>query len=173
MDEKIVIKYVDELVNDFIKNPFEEFTVSDFLHDHQRHISERKDLAETHKLEDAIEIFGRKKHIFDVYDGHLLKLSDKGIELKDFGKGYLKFINKESLNNHTTLNYISGDNYGIQSSDGVFKNPTIKQTKEAPISKPPKKSLLKKIYSDPWVIGIGLIIIEEIFIGYLRGLLNF
>ena len=96
---------------------------------------------------------------------------DKLIELKsltDFKKWYSE--KDKSMVNNSLNNY--GDNYGIQSLDGDLKNPKIKNTIAAPINNPATKSLLKNFFSNPWTIGIGLIIIEEIFIGFFRGFLN-
>lgn len=109
-----------------------------------------------------------KSNTLEITDPISLK---KLIELKSFSD-FENWCSDKDKNIVKNLNNY-GDNYGIQSLESDFKNPIIKQTTEAPISKPPKKSLLKKIYSDPWIIGIGLIIIEEIFVGYLRGLLKF
>ncbi|TJY31607.1 hypothetical protein [Pontimicrobium aquaticum] len=91
MDEKIVIKYVDELVNDFIKDPFQDFTTNEFLDFSKIFRTESMKKSERLDLADEIEIFGIKKKLFKVSQGHILLLDEKGIELKDFKKGYVKF----------------------------------------------------------------------------------
>ena len=97
MDEKTVIKYLDKLVNEYIKDDLEVFMISDFLKEDKEHLSERKDQAESYKLADNIENFGLKKNLFKPYKGHLLSLSEKGIELRDLKKGYLKFVKKDNF----------------------------------------------------------------------------
>lgn len=91
MDEKIVIKYVDELVNDFLNSPFQDFTTNEFLDFSKRFRTENMKKSERMDLEDSIMDFGLKKKLFKVVEGRILMLDEKGIELKDFGKGYLAF----------------------------------------------------------------------------------
>ncbi|MFD1163079.1 hypothetical protein [Hwangdonia seohaensis] len=91
MDEKILIKYVDELVNDFLNSPFQDFTTNEFLNESQRFRTENMKKSERMDLEDSIMDFGLKKKLFKIVEGRILMLDEKGIELKDFGQGYLKF----------------------------------------------------------------------------------
>ncbi|WP_203259002.1 hypothetical protein [Hyunsoonleella ulvae] len=95
MDEKIIIKYIDELVNDFLGNPFQDFTVEEFLNESMRFRAEQMTKSQKLDLADQIEIFGLKEKLFKKQEGHILLLDEKGIELKSFGKGYLAF--KKSL----------------------------------------------------------------------------
>ena len=54
-------------------------------------------------------------------------------------------------------------NNGILIQDSRLEKSPIKQNiNPAPKNNPEKKSLFKRIYSDPWVIGISLIIIAAI-----------
>jgi hypothetical protein len=91
MNEKIIIKYLDKLVNEYIKDHFDEFMVIDFLKEDKEHLSERKDQAQSYKLADEIESFGLINEVFKVYEGHILNLDKKGRNLKDFKKGFVKF----------------------------------------------------------------------------------
>jgi len=96
------------------------------------------------------------------------KLSQNGFLAKEKG-GYFKYIdfikNKElesKTSNIIAENYIAGDNFGTQYLERSFNKPKIKQTIAAPINKPVTKSLFKRIYSDPWLIGISLAILALI-----------
>ncbi len=93
----------------------------------------------------------------------------KVIELKSIDK-YLKWIESKDDSPKIELNienFIGRDNLGIQSSDSHFKNPKIKNVKEAPNNNPDKKSSLKKFFSNPYVIGSILLIAEEIKFGWI------
>ncbi len=93
INEKEVIKYIDIIIND-LENPFDEFTVFSFLEENKEHLSKRKDIAETYNLEDTIINFGLTKKLLKKTEGRILVLDDRGIKLKDFKKGYLKFEKK-------------------------------------------------------------------------------
>ena len=66
MDEKIVIKYVDELVNDFLNSPFQDFTTNEFLNESQRFRTENMKKSERMDLEDSIMDFGLKKKLLKI-----------------------------------------------------------------------------------------------------------
>lgn len=74
--------------------------------------------------------------------------------------GFLSLNEQEP--NLTHINFIGGDNYGIQSSGS--NNPIIKQANK--FSEKPLKSTNKNWYSfliNPWFIGISLVLITAIF----------
>uniref|UniRef100_UPI00404AC314 hypothetical protein n=1 Tax=Flavobacterium sp. TaxID=239 RepID=UPI00404AC314 len=91
MEEQIIIKYVDELINDFLNSPFDDFTTIEFLNESKRFRAEQMKKSQMLDLADQIEIFGLKKKLFKASKGRVFVLDEKGIELKDFGQGYFKF----------------------------------------------------------------------------------
>ena len=73
------------------------------------------------------------------------------------GNEYLNEIEKESIINN-----------GIIIQDSSFKNSPIKNKVNAePNNKPAQKSFVKKFFSNPYVIGSVLIVIEEIKFGFI------
>ncbi|WP_157209286.1 hypothetical protein [Mariniflexile maritimum] len=91
--------------------------------------------------------------------------TDRFIKNGGFEKYYRLKKERMTKNNKPNViakNYIGGDNYGTQSLDRSLKMAKTKQTIAAPINKPVTKSLFKRIYSDPWLIGISLVIIALI-----------
>lgn len=101
------------------------------------------------------------------------KLSKNGKIAKEKG-GYFKYIefinNKELESVKQTIiaeNYIGGDNLGFQSSKSDFTAPITINAKQNPSIKPDKKSSLQNFFSNPWLLLISGIAIEEITIGKL------
>lgn len=71
-------------------------------------------------------------------------------------------IDKRHIGDKTT-NVFNDSTIGQVIQDSSFSNsPNKIKTAAAPNSSPDKKSLLKKIYSSPWTIGIALLAIEEV-----------
>jgi hypothetical protein len=121
-----------------------------------------------HELHKALELteyekkqyinltFEIRKHLVDndlatMYGSRKVILTEKGRELKNgtYKKSHI------SINND-----FRKSNIGSVIQDSRLKKAAIKnKVIAAPTSKPVKKSLLKKIYSDPWVIGIILLVI--------------
>ncbi|MEL1253983.1 hypothetical protein AAEO57_09360 [Flavobacterium sp. DGU38] len=104
---------------------------------------------------------------FEITDGLLFA---KLMELKsipDFKKWYLD-KDKSITNNFN--NY--GVNNGVQSLDSNFSNSPIKnKVITEPNIKPDKKSSVQKLLSNPWVLLISGIAIEEITLGKIYKLI--
>jgi hypothetical protein len=69
----------------------------------------------------------------------------------------IKYMNEIENGNKTITNN------GILIQDSFLDKSPIKQkTNPAPNNNPEKKSLFKRIYSDPWIVGISLLIIAAL-----------
>jgi len=113
--------------------------------------------------------------------GGIFKLTKEGYKAKELG-GYFKYVkymkNKEGKKDKPTIiteTYIDGDINGIYLSRNELKNATIKEQKVIPSNNPETKSSVQKIFSNPWVLLISGIAIEEVTFGriykYIIGLL--
>ncbi|PZX91831.1 hypothetical protein DOS84_18790 [Flavobacterium aquariorum] len=118
------------------------------------------------KLE-AKGIIDRKKY------RRLMCLTLTGLDIKENG-GWIKHLEmeKENRKNETNKtstiiaeNYIGGDNYGIQSSKSDFTAPITINAKQKPSINPEIKSSVQNFFSNPWVLLISGIAIEEITLG--------
>ena len=95
-------------------------------------------------------------------NGQFYELKTKGIEIVENG-GYLKHRHTEKGTINTkqitkTLNF-NGNNYGIVGQDSRIENSPINiQTNDAPSKSSETKSRLKTILSNPWVIGVSLVV---------------
>ncbi|MFT5667532.1 MAG: hypothetical protein ACI9DK_001730 [Vicingaceae bacterium] len=94
--------------------------------------------------------------------GTLGSLTSRGIKLKQLSKGHEAFEkhleekNKPQTNN---INFIGGNNYGIQSSDSNFKNPTIKNNNALTNKTIVTTSKKDKWYTNPWlIVGVSLLL---------------
>ncbi|WP_100616424.1 hypothetical protein [Confluentibacter citreus] len=122
MTDKETIKFIDILINDYITEIDEEFTISNFLDDNEEFQKIRINKSHQNDLEDSMWSFGINNEIFSRTYGRNIVLGINGRELKRFGKGYLEYVKHESANNLTNIgvtieNYIGGDNHGVQSSN--------------------------------------------------------
>lgn len=88
--------------------------------------------------------------------------TEKGFEAKKFNS-YQEYIDKHKETAKTNIINVTNSTIGQVNQDSNFSSsPNKIKTQAAPINKPGKKSLLKKIYSSPWTIGLVLLIIEEV-----------
>lgn len=93
IDEKEIIKYFDILIND-IKD-VDVFSVNNTLLDNNR-ISANAETEKEYflKLVDKLKKIGKRYEYFETLNGDrnsLFKLTKKGVQLKEFKKGHLKF----------------------------------------------------------------------------------
>lgn len=156
----------DEYLGKFIPlvlkeaNEYTEFSVFD--------LGKKLNLSEKDNLIFNDLTFKVRVHLIDngianMCGSHMVKLTEKGRDIKN-GKEKIFGI---------TINDFKGSTIGTYIQDSYLKKSPIKnKIKAPPINNPATKSSLKKFFSNPWTIGIGLIIIEEIFVGYFRGFLN-
>lgn len=168
IEEKTVIKYFDLVLLSDKKDRF--FDVYDCLVPKYLNVDTDKNRKYFHKIKDEVRDFGKYERYFNQFGSGALELTPKGKAAKSKGGHlqYLEYIVKKDLENKIEIkmdNVVNGDNYGIQSSNSVFKNPIIKNTQAAPISNPETQSKLKKFFSNGYVIAAIFFIIEEISIG--------
>lgn len=165
MDEKIIIKYLDLVINN-LDNPFDEFNVLEFLFNDKEHLDKCKNRSETYAFEKALTEFALVKKIFIKFDGHhWFKLTDKGIELKYFKKGYVEFekhLKKQPLTlfqkiqlfttilsisvavTFGVLNYLlSSQKSELQDQNNLLKNDLVRYKDS--ISAYKQKALLEKL----------------------------
>jgi hypothetical protein len=144
---------------------------------YEKHIKpfSKNDRYDDMELCDKIVILGEKLGFLKSLskENDLFELTEKGIQAKELG-GYFKYIesikNKELESKKLNIiaeNYISGNNYGIQSSRSDFIKPTIQNDNKITESKPAKRSLLEiaswVLGSIIAIIGIYEFIIKKIF----------
>jgi hypothetical protein len=168
INEKEVIKYFDLVIKSLEDNT--RFITRGILSVKNQLVSiiENKSTDSEREffenLVSAISSFGVVRNFFksEGVNGWF-SLTKEGLKLKELGgfSEYNTFMEKESkkvssIHNETV--------YGDKIQDSSFRDfkPIKKQTNAAPINKPEQKSLLKKIYTSPWTIGIALLIIEEV-----------
>ncbi|MEZ7494518.1 hypothetical protein QO206_03410 [Leeuwenhoekiella aequorea] len=117
---------------------------------------EEKELQNTLSKLKNFGILSLNKNSYSVLN---FKLLSKFIELQDFEKLAEYIENPNELENGIK----SIVNNGILIQDSRLEKSPIKQNiNPAPKNNPEKKSLFNRIYSNPWVIGISLIIIAAI-----------
>ena len=96
------------------------------------------------------------------------KLAKNGKIAKSKG-GYFKYFefmkNKELESKIIAETYVNGDINGIYLSRSELKNATIKQQNVMPSNTPETKSSVQKILSNPWVLLVSGIAIEEVTLG--------
>lgn len=128
MDEKDIIRYFDFTVNS-LSGPFESFSINNILFDElePKSTSEREKFLD---LCDSIKTFG-VDHGYIKFIGKpannsgYFKLTEKGIELKKFGKGHNRFqkiSKKEPLTKYQKIYLSLFIVFGIITSYGVIKN---------------------------------------------------
>lgn len=93
-------------------------------------------------------------------------LTSLGLKLKKFGKGheaFEKYLEDKSKPQTNNINFIGGNNYGVQSSNSDFIKPTIQNKVNKTANEPSKKSPIEML---SWIIGIivGLILIYEFIV---------
>ena len=100
MNEKQILKYFDLVIKN-IDDVF-AFSINNILFEYLNPTSE-KEKEHFFKIVDKVKYFGKKNKYFEQFgknDGGWYKLTEKGIELKDSKKEYLKFVkssNKKPL----------------------------------------------------------------------------
>ena len=100
MNEKQILKYFDLIIKN-IDDVF-AFSINNILFEYLNPTSE-KEKEHFFKIVDKVKYFGKKNKYFEQFgknDGGWYKLTEKGIELKDSKKEYLKFVkssNKKPL----------------------------------------------------------------------------
>ena len=105
------------------------------------------------------EILERKLGLIKNATKQTYRLTDKGIVFSSFEE-------LESENNKIIINSFNNSTIGQFNQDSeFFESPNNIKTKAAPRSKPEIKSRLKTILSNPWLIGISLVLLAAIFNG--------
>ena len=92
MDEKTIIRYFDIIIKEL--EDVSSFSVKNILIEN-KHVkaNSQKEREYLFELSSKIKTFGISRGYFlKNGDNGWMKLSNKGIELRDYGKGYLKFI---------------------------------------------------------------------------------
>ncbi len=127
-----------------------------------------------HKIVDKLELNEIEKKQFkhlnldirsELVNSGLAEIVVKGgtdIRLTKSGRNYFDKKHSETI---IAENYIGGDNYGIQSSKSDFTAPITINAKQKPSINPEIKSSVQKFFSNPWVLLISGITIEEITLG--------
>ncbi|MFE3869595.1 hypothetical protein ACFX5E_16165 [Flavobacterium sp. LS2P90] len=127
-----------------------------------------------HKIVDKLELNEIEKKQFkhlnldirsDLVNSKLAEIAVKGgtdIRLTETGRNY---FDKKHSDTIIAENFIIGDNYGIQSSKSDFTAPITINAKQNPSINPEIKSSVQKFFSNPWVLLISGIAIEEVTIG--------
>ena len=153
------------------------------------------DVSELHTntdlLRDKIDQLDKEKYIqadfgYDFRFGDGDNMSKDCIKGKILLKGVIYLTNIESdisnIDNSVTYNdnsfkgnYTGRDNYGNQLSTEDVIESEIDQTSKhiaKPISKPDKKSFVKKLSSSKWFFALFMLFIEEITLGKIWSLIT-
>jgi hypothetical protein len=130
----------------------------------------KQEVTEFNRIVENVFALGTNEDFF-IENGEYpwCSLTQKGKKAKKLG-GYLeyeKYIEKKDLENNglniNIENLNQGDNNGVLIQGSRLEKSLIKQKiNPAPKNTPEKKSLFKRVYSDPWVIGISLLIIAAL-----------
>ncbi len=127
-----------------------------------------------HKIIDKLELNEIEKKQFkylsidirsELVNSGLAEFCVKGgaeIRLTETGRNY---FDKKHSDTIIAENFIVGDNYGIQSSKSDFTAPTTINAKQNPSINPEIKSSVQIFFSNPWVLLISGIAIEEVTLG--------
>lgn len=93
IDDKVIIKYFDILINDIKDKDF--FSVNNTLIDNNRvNINTKSEKEYFFKLVDKLKKFGERYEYLETLNAKtnsFFKLTNKGLQLKEFKKGHLKF----------------------------------------------------------------------------------
>jgi hypothetical protein len=93
IDDKLIIKYFDILINDIDDNDL--FSVNNTLIDNNRiNTNTESEKAYFFKLVDKLKKFGERYEYLETLNtetNSFFKLTNKGIQLKEFKKGHIKF----------------------------------------------------------------------------------
>ena len=165
MNEKEIIEHLEIVFNDI--TDFELVSVNNPIFD-LLHPKTEDEKNKFFSIVDNVKLFAKNNDLIEKHGtGDFFKLTKKGKKLKKLGSysEYLKYIEKKELEskskviNNSGIYIESNENKGTQSFE---KTANKKQVNAEPNSKPEQKSRLKKILSDPWVIGISLVLLAAI-----------
>jgi len=166
IEKKTIIKYLDIILQADKKDSF--FDIYDILV--PKYLKAEADEREKKyfiKLKEEIIEFGEYENYIEQFDSGHFKLTEKGKTAKKKG-GHLNY--EKYLENKTdpkTVNYnLKGATIGQINHESNFeKSPNKITLNTDQNNKPDKKSFLKRVFLNPYVIGIVLIAIEEYKIG--------
>ena len=97
MNDKDIIKYFDFVIKNL--DDIFGFSINNILFDFLKPESE-EEKEQFFIIVDKVKYFGKKNKYFEGFgknDGGWYKLTDMGIELKDFKKGHQKFVRKSTV----------------------------------------------------------------------------
>jgi len=170
IEEKTIIEYLDIILQADKKDSF--FDIYDILVPKYLKVETESEKKYFIELKEEIIEFGEYENYIEQFDSGHIKLTEKGKTAKKKGGhlNYEKYLENKDLDNkteHKTVNYnLEGATVGQINHESNFeKSPTKITLKTDRNNKPDKKSLLKRIFLNPYVIGIVLIAIEEYKIG--------
>ena len=170
IEEKTIIQYLDIILQADKKDSF--FDIYDVLVPKYLKADTKKEKKYFNELEEEITELGEYENYIEQFDSGHFKLTDKGKIVKKKGGhlNYEKYMENKDLDSeieHKTVNYnLEGATVGQINNESNFEKTTAKITlKTGQNNKPDKKSLLKRVFLNPYVIGIVLIAIEEYKIG--------
>jgi hypothetical protein len=166
MTEKEIIEYLEIVFKDitdfelvYINKPITKIL--------KRETKEERD--KFFLIVDCLELFAKNNDLIEKNGtGDFFRLTDNGKKLKKLGSysEFLKHIEKKELESESKVINVSGvyieknENNKNQSFENIANK---KQVNAEPTKIPEKKSLFKRIYSDPWVIGITLLLLAVLF----------
>lgn len=182
MKKETVIKYFDIVLLSEKKDSF--FDVYDSLVPKYMNTDTKKEKEYFCDLRDEIIEFAVYEKYFNQFPNGSCELTEKGKAAKKKGghSKYEGYIDKKDLDSNNVNikidNLISGDNYGIQSSKTNFNKPINIKTNEISSKKSEKESSLKKVFSNPWVIGFSFAILAALLsaqriINFINNYINY
>lgn len=95
--------------------------------------------------------------------GHSIRVQVPNCKIK---LGGIKFLSEIDLKHNNVTNTFNNSTIGQFNQDSeFFKSPNSIKTKAAPSIIPETKSLVQKIFSNPWILTFAGIAVEEITLG--------
>jgi hypothetical protein len=166
MTEKEIIEYLEIVFKDI--TDFELVSVNNPITKVLKHQT-KEERENFFSVVDNVELFAKNNDLIKkIGTGDFFKLTKNGKKLKKLGSysEYLKHIKKKDLKPESKVINVNGvyieknENNKNQSFENIANK---KQVNAEPNIIPVQKSRLKKILSDPWFIGISLLILTVVF----------
>jgi len=155
MDNEIIIKYLDILLNDIDKP--NGFCINNILVEKHIPVDSAEQREMFFEIIESVKYLGKELGLIKSLskENSWFKLTEKGLKAQELG-GYFKYLENIDVDNDFNLEinidkFIGRDNLGIQSSDSEIIKPKIQNIKKNIEPNKPTKSVLKTIY---WIFGI-------------------
>ncbi|MEW7292882.1 hypothetical protein [Aquimarina sp. 2304DJ70-9] len=119
-----------------------------------------------HTLRSKLGLTDNEKRQFNEVLDILRSKLKKNERIEIISGTLLRMLPAENLNSQPNINienFIGGDNNGIQSSKSDFSDVNVKNNYQELNQETEKESLLRRIFLNPYVIGLIFVIIAAIF----------